>query len=123
MLSQVLRFVRLPFLLLIIYTVARFSLGLAGVPYAPRGNAMFSVVAVLLISSFYFGALSGKVGGFDWKGAVMVGVAIGFFAELLVFLATLVTYLANVNTYFTHWDALRRHGEITCNSAQSAGQS
>ena len=43
MIARVLRFVRLPLLLLLIFAVARFSLGAAGVPYAPRGNAMFSI--------------------------------------------------------------------------------
>jgi hypothetical protein len=106
MLSRVLRFVRLPFVLVLIYAIARFSVGVFGVPYAPRGNAMFSIVAAMMISSFYFGALSGKVGGFGWGGTLLIGVSIGFFAELVVLLATLVSYLGNLNTYFIHWDAL-----------------
>ena len=64
MIARVLRFVRLPLLLLLIFAAARFSLGVAGVPYAPRGNAMFSIVGLTFISSFYFGALSRRVGGF-----------------------------------------------------------
>lgn len=106
MLFKVLRFVRLPLLMLFIYAVARFSIGLAGVPYAPRGNAMFSIVGLAFISSLYFGALSGRVGGFGWLGAALVGLAIGLFAQILIFSATLVSYLAHLNTYFVHWDAL-----------------
>lgn len=106
MLLQVLRFVRLPLLLLLIFAIGRFSLGLAGVPYSPRGNAIFSVVMLTIISSIYFGALSGKVGGFGWGGAILVGVVIGLFAQILIFTATLISYLADLNTYFVHWDAL-----------------
>ncbi len=106
MLIRVLRFVRLPILLLVIFAIARFSLGLAGVPYAPRGNAMFSIVGLTLISSFYFGALSGRVGGFGWAGAALVGVVIGLVAQILVFTATFISYAAHLNTYFVHWDAL-----------------
>ena len=106
MLSSVLRFVRLPFLLVLIWTVARFSLGLAGVPYAPRGNAMFSVYSVMLLSSIYFGALSQRIGGFNWKGTALVGASIGVWAQVLILLATLISYTAGLNTYFIHWDAL-----------------
>jgi hypothetical protein len=106
MIGRVLQFVRLPLVLLVIYAAARFSLGLAGVPYAPRGNAMVSVVGLTIISSIYFGALSGKVGGFGWAGTVIVGICIGFAAELLIFAATLISYVAHLNTYFVHWDAL-----------------
>ena len=72
MIGRVLEFVRLPLVLLVIYAAARFSLGLAGVPYAPRGNAMVSVVELTIISSIYF-ALSGKVGGFGWAGTYRKG--------------------------------------------------
>jgi hypothetical protein len=106
MLSKVLLFVRLPVFLLVIYTIARFSLGIAGVPYAPRGNAMFSIVGLMLVSSFYFGALSATVGKFTWSGTILVGIVVCSAAEVLVFLATLISYLGNLNTYFIHWDAL-----------------
>jgi hypothetical protein len=107
MVSRVLRFVRLPFLLVTIFAVARFLLGVNGVPYAPRGNAMFSVFGVTLISSFYFGALSKRLGGFSWGGTVLVGYSIGLWAQILIFLATWLSYGAGIETsYFRHWDAL-----------------
>ncbi len=106
MLLNVIRFVRLPLLLLFIYAIARFSIGLAGVPYAPRGNAMFSIVGLSIITSIIFGALSRRVGGFGWLGTALIGLVIGFFAQLLIFSGTLISYLADLNTYFVHWDAL-----------------
>ncbi len=107
MIGRVLRFVRLPLLMLVIYAAARFWLGASGVPYAPRGNAMFSIVGLTFISSVYFGALSRRVGGFGWGGTLLVGYAIGLFAQILIFTATWISYAAGVETsYFRHWDAL-----------------
>jgi hypothetical protein len=107
MLPRILRFIRLPLLLIFLFAVGRFCLGLAGVPYTPRGNAVFSIVVLTFVSSFYWGALSGRVGGFSWLGAALVGIAIGIFAQLLVFSATLLSYALDIKTsYFLHWDAL-----------------
>ena len=107
MVARVLRFIRLPLLLLVIFAVARFSLGIAGVPYAPRGNAMFSIVGLTIISSVYFGALSRKIGGFGWGGTVLVGYFLGLFAQILIFSATGLSYALNLDaSYFRHWDAL-----------------
>ena len=119
MLTRVLRFVRLPLLLLVIFAIARFSLGLAGVPYAPRGNAMFSLVVLSMISSVYFGALSGRVGGFGWGGAILIGIVIGLFAQILIFTATFISYAAHLNTYFTHWDALNVPEGTTVSMSQA----
>jgi hypothetical protein len=107
MVAKVLRFVRLPFLLLIIFTVARFLIGANGVPYAPRGNAMFSILAVTMISSFYFGALSKRLGGFSWGGTALTGYSIGLFGQVLILIATWLSYAMGIETsYFRHWDAL-----------------
>ncbi len=107
MFSQVLRFVRLPLLLILLFALFRLAIGLRGVPYAPRGNAMFSVVGLTIISSIYFGALSRKVGGFGWLGTVLVGGVIGLWAQILVFALTLISYSAQLNnSYYLHWDSL-----------------
>lgn len=106
MIPRILRFIRLPLLLIFLYAVGRFTLGLIGVPYAPRGNAVFSIVGLTFISSFYWGALSGRVGGFSWLGAALIGVALGLFSQILIFAATALSYALNLNTYFIHWDAL-----------------
>ena len=47
MLLRVLRYVRLPLVLIVIWTVLRFINGpVFGTPYAPRGNAMFSILGL-----------------------------------------------------------------------------
>jgi len=107
MLMRILRFVRLPLVLLVIWTVLRFLNGpVFNNPYAPRGNAMFSIASVTVISALIYGAMSNRVGNFSWLGTVLIGLVLGLFSQILIFTATLISYLANLNTYFTHWDAL-----------------
>jgi hypothetical protein len=107
MIGRVLRFVRLPLLLLLIFAVARFALGANGVPYAPRGNAMFSIVGLSFVSAFYFGAMSRRIGGFGWGGTALVGLMLGLWAQILIFIATWLSYALGIETsYFRHWDAL-----------------
>jgi len=106
MIGRVLRFIRLPILMLVLYTIGRFSLGVFGVPYAPRGNAMFSVFGLAIISSFYFGALSRRVGGFGWLGTLLVGYSIGLTAQILIFVATWLSFAGGFETYFRHWDSM-----------------
>jgi len=118
MFSQVLRFVRLPLLLILLWAVFRFIMGLRGVPYAPRGNAVFSVVGLTFISCLYFGALSRKVGGFSWLGTALVGLVIGFWSQLLIFTATVVSLAMHLNTYYVHWDALNLPEGTTATLAQ-----
>jgi len=107
MFLRVLRFVRLPLVMLVIWTVLRFLLGpVFGVPYVPRGNAMFSIVVLTIISALYFGALSRHVGNFNWVGTILIGVVLGLFSQILIFAFTLISYAADINSYYTHWDAL-----------------
>jgi hypothetical protein len=107
MIGRVLRFVRLPLLLLLIFAAARFLLGANGFPYAPRGNAMFSIVGLTFVSSFYFGALSRRLDGFGWGGTALVGYAIGLWAQVLILTATWLSFAMGIETsYFRHWDAL-----------------
>lgn len=106
MLLQVLKLIRLPLLMIFIYATLRFIIGIQGVPYAPRGNAMFSVVGVSLISSIYFGAISHRAARLSWTGTILTGVLIGLFSQILIFTATFLSYVGNLNTYYVHWDAL-----------------
>jgi len=107
MIGRVLRFIQLPLLLLFIFAAMRFTLGARGVPYAPRGNAMFSIIGLTFVSSVYFGALSRKVGGLGWGGTALIGYSLGLWAQILIFTATYVSYAAGIETsYFRHWDAL-----------------
>ncbi|HLL73041.1 MAG TPA: hypothetical protein VK363_16495 [Pyrinomonadaceae bacterium] len=120
MLSRVLRFVRLPLVLIVIWTVLRFINGpVFGTPYSPRGNAMFSILGLTIICTIIYGALSNRVANFTWVGTILIGVVLGLFSQILIFLATLISYAANIDTYFTHWDALNIPEGTTATMAQA----
>ncbi len=107
MIGRVLRFIRLPLVLLTIWTIARFTLGATGVPYAPRGNAMFSIVGLTFISGLYFGALSRVSAGSPGAARRSWAMSLGLYGQTLIFLATWLSYAAGIETsYFRHWDAL-----------------
>jgi hypothetical protein len=107
MFARVLRYVRLPLVLLLIWAALRFMMQpVFNAPYEPRGNAAFSIAAVTIISCLIYGAMSNRVGRFNWLGTILVGAVIGLFAQVLIFIATLVSFAAGIDTYFTHWDAL-----------------
>lgn len=105
MLSTVLRYLRLPFVLLTIWALGRFVIGFYA-EFSPRTNATFSVVVMTLITSLYFGAMSKSVGGLDWKGTALAGAAIGVWAQLLIIVFTVVSMAGGFNSYYVHWDAL-----------------
>jgi len=106
MLAAAFRFIRLPIVLIAIWTIGRFSMNLAGVAYSPRSNATFSVVVLTLITSIYYGALSKSVGNFSWLGTAMVGGSIGFVAQVCIFAATIISLAGGLDTYFVNWDAI-----------------
>jgi hypothetical protein len=115
MFLNVLRFVRMPLVLLLIFAIARFALGATNaVPYAPRGNAMFSIVGLTLISCVYYGAMSKKVGGFGWLATILMAVIIMEWAQVLIFIATFVSVKGGfTNSYFIHWDSLNiKEGQV-----------
>jgi hypothetical protein len=104
----------LPWLLLLLFSTFRFILGVRGMPYAPRGNAMFSVVVLTIVSAIYWGALSKRVGRFTWVGTVLVGLSIGLFAQILVFFWTVVSFGAHLSSsYYLHPDALNLQDPAT----------
>ncbi|HVG31054.1 MAG TPA: hypothetical protein VM864_15190 [Pyrinomonadaceae bacterium] len=116
MFSRVLRYLRLPLVLLLIWAVMRFLMQpVFHADYAPRGNAVFSVLVLMFISSIYFGAMSNRVGGFNWLGTVLCGATLGLWAQILIFTATLVSFAAGIGTYFLHWDALNLKPEQAAN--------
>lgn len=108
MIARVLRLIALPLVLVLISTIARFTLGALAVPYTERTNAITSVFMLTLISSVYYGALSKRLAGFGWGGTLLTGYTLGLYVQILIFLATLLSYLIGIDgtSYFTNWDSL-----------------
>ena len=68
---------------------------------------MFSIVGLTFVSSFYFGAMSRRLGEFGWAGTALVGYSIGLWGQILIFLGTWLSFVAGIeSSYFRHWDAL-----------------
>ncbi|MFQ5791003.1 MAG: hypothetical protein ACE5JI_11080, partial [Acidobacteriota bacterium] len=111
LMSEYFRFARLPILLLVIFLVARLILGATGVPYE-RGTWFFSMVVLTTFAAFFFGAFSRRLGGYNWKQAMLLGVTIAFSAQVMILLATLGSYVAGADTYFNHPTALNQEGPV-----------
>lgn len=107
MFLQVLKFVRLPMVLILVVAIIRLSLAPLGVAYGIRSNASTSVLMLNIISCMYFGALARKIGNFNFPRILLMGVTLGLFTQIVIFSFTLISYLANIkDSYFTNWDAL-----------------
>jgi hypothetical protein len=112
----------MPLVLLVLWALLRFMLlPVFHTPYAPRGNAMISVLGLTIISCLYFGAMSWRVGGLNWVGTVLVGGVLGLWAQILIFAATLVSLAAGIETYYVHWDALNIPEGTHATMAQAMG--
>lgn len=105
MLSEYVRFARLPILLLVIFMIGRFWLGARGVPY-PQGTWVFSMVVLTYFAAFFFGAFSRRLRGYRWHQAMLLGITIAVSAQILILLATVGSYLAGAETYFNNPAAL-----------------
>ena len=105
MFLDVLRFVRLPFAMLTIFAVIRFSFSFFNIAYGNRSNSI-SLVVLAVVSGIYYGAISKKVGGFNWTGTILIGLSIGLFGQILIFSATLISFLGHLDTHFVNGDAL-----------------
>lgn len=103
--SEYIRFARLPFLLLVLFMVARLILGARGVPYE-RGTWFFSMVLLTNFAAFFFGAFSRRLRSYKWSQAMLLGLTIALGAQVLILLATMISSLAGVETYFNHPTAL-----------------
>lgn len=97
---DMLQFLRLPFLLTLIFFTGRLVMGAAGASYQ-AGNSVFSMVILESHLAFLWGAL-GRRYGYGIVGALEVGLLVALFAQILIFGATIASDLASVETYFNN---------------------
>jgi hypothetical protein len=100
-----LQLTRLYLVLLAVFVAGRWILGVSGLPYE-RGNPIFSIVPMTLISSFFYGAFIRRWAKAGVGRAVILGLLIGLLGQLAILLATALSYKLNVDTYFNHRIAL-----------------
>jgi hypothetical protein len=110
-LSANLRFGRLFLLLLAIFTVGRWTLGLKSVPYE-KGSPVFSLLILTILSSLYYAAFARRFKGYTMLQAVALAMTFAFVTQLVILLSTLASYLAGVDSYFNHPAALNAQARL-----------
>jgi hypothetical protein len=100
-----LKLARLYLVLLAIFVVGRWILGVKGLPYE-RGNPIFSIVPMTLISSFFYGAFIRRWAKASVGRAIALGLILGLLGQLAIMAATALSYQLSVDTYFNHRIAL-----------------
>lgn len=104
-LRENLGFLRLFLLLLAIFTVGRWTMSLAHVPYE-RGHHVFSIVTLSFISSAYYGAFARKWRGYGLLAAMGLALTLAVISQLVIVLSTAASYALGLQTYFNHPTAL-----------------
>ena len=103
--SQILKLLRFYFVLLALFTVGRWSMGMAGVPYE-KGHHIFSLVTLAFLASAHHAAFSRGFLGWRIGRAMGIGLTIGLVTQSVVFLSTAISYLADIHSYFNYPTAL-----------------
>ena len=105
MLREYLRLAR-PFLVLLaLFAVGRWSMGLAGVDYT-KGHHIFSLVTLTQLGCVFYAAFARRWLGYPIMRAVGLGMTLGFCAQVVIFVLTFVSYVLGMHTYFNHPTAL-----------------
>ena len=111
MLREYLRLAR-PFLVLLaIFAVGRWTLGLRGVDYT-KAHHVFSLVTLTLLGSGFYAAFARRWLGYPIMRSVGLGMTLGFFAQLVIVVLTAVSYALGIDTYFNHPTALNAEGPL-----------
>lgn len=103
--SEYLRLARPYFLLLALFTIGRWTLGVYGVPY-DRGNPVFTIIVMTFVAALFYGAFCRRWRGYGpWQAAQLCYI-MGVVCQVVILLATALSYLLGLNTYFNHPIAL-----------------
>ena len=95
-------------------------LSLAGVPYFPRGNVIFSIVLTTNFLCIVYPAFARRMYGYSLTQGVVLGVGLAVFAQLCIFGSTVVSYVAGLETYFNHPEALNAQAAVPFAQAVAA---
>jgi hypothetical protein len=103
--TDVLKVLRLHFLLLAIFAAGRWAMGARGVPYE-RGHHVFSLVMLTVLSAVFYAAFARRWRGYSAFRAALLGALLGFTTQLVIFASTVLSYGLDLDTYFNHPTAL-----------------
>ena len=111
MLREYFRLAR-PFLVLLaIFAIGRWAMGVAQVPYA-NGHHRFSLVTLTLIGAAFYAAFARRWLGYPIMRSVGLGMTLGFCAQLVILVLTAVSYILGMDTYFNHPTALNQETKL-----------
>ena len=111
MLREYVRLAR-PFLVLLaIFAIGRWVMGVRGIDYT-KGHHVFSLVTLTLIGAGFYAAFARRWLGYPIMRSVGLGMTLGFCAQLVILVLTAVSYLLGMDTYFNHPTALNQEGRI-----------
>jgi hypothetical protein len=91
---------------ILISALGRWGISLAGVPYFPRGNVIFSIVLACTYVTLCYGAFTPRLYNLTFLQALVPPVIIVLVGQLLVVASTLVTYMLGMDSYFNNPEAL-----------------
>jgi len=94
-----LKAIRFYLVLLAIFTIGRWSLGLAGASYDAT-HQVFSIVILTIISSLYYGLLTRRFLGGGIVRAITLGALMGISSQIVIFVSTALSYLLGMDTFF-----------------------
>jgi hypothetical protein len=110
--SEYLRLARLYLVLLAIFTVGRWVVGVRGVPYE-RGRDWFSIVILTSISCLYYAAFLRRWRGYKLFPAAGLAMTLAFISQVVILLATVLSYSLGMDTYFNHPTALNTDAPLS----------
>jgi hypothetical protein len=105
LLREYLRLAR-PFLVLLaLFAVGRWTMGVRGVDYS-KGYHVFSLVILTLLGSLFYAAFARRWLGYPIMRSVGLGMTLGFCAQVVIVVLTFASYALGMHTYFNHPTAL-----------------
>jgi hypothetical protein len=110
------RLARLYLVVLAIFTVGRWIMGLKGVPYE-KGHHVFSIVILTALSCFYYAAFTRRWRGYRLFPAVGLAATLGLISQTVILSATALSYALGLDTYFTHPTALNTDAAMPVGAA------
>lgn len=114
--AHYLKLARLYLVLLAIFTVGRWLMGIFGVPY-DKGHHVFSLVILTAFSSLFYGAFCRRWLGHRLFQAALLGYLLGLAAQVVIVLATALSYGIGLDTYFTNPRALNAESALSFGEA------
>jgi hypothetical protein len=116
--SENLRVARLFVIMVALFAVGRWVIGVRGVPYE-RGHHVFSLVTLTVLASVFYGAFCRKWRNYSALQAMGVGITLGLIAQLVIVLATALSYALHTDTYFVNPRALNVDAPLSFGDAMA----